>query len=328
MTWETKKFNIADSSGSSLLAMAITMLALGFLTTGGIYLYQNYDTVVADQKSVDYSRDIEEALKNFVAMEGRLPCAAPLNAAPDDSDFGKEAAGPCEGGALASGTYRMTGRDSMQVRVGAVPVRTLNIPDKMMMDGYGRRYVYAITEKLATTGADVKTDEGAIYMNNQDGHSISDQSGSIIYALMSPGDDVRGAFDEQGKLIQACESGTTAGSNCIFLDNPGSSATFVASTERAFGVGANSFTHTFAFLATPAAYKWHADSWGECLGVCFSGDQTRPVNCRDYRNTIVDDSFCSHTPKPIDYRVLWFTTMLLGRRSLEKLYSRGRILNH
>ena len=306
MTWDQKKFNISDSKGSSLLAMAITMLALGFLTTGGIYLYQNYDIITADQKSVDYSREVEAALKNFVAMEGRLPCAAPLNAAPDDADFGKEAPGPCEGAALADGTYRMTGRAGMQVRVGAVPVRTLNIPDKMMMDGYGRRYVYAITEKLASPGADVKTDEGAIYLMTDDGggaQSISDQSGLIIYALMSPGDDDRGAFDEQGKLIQACESGTKAGNNCAFLDTPGSSATFVAYPKKSFGIGSDSFTHTFAFLATPAAYKWHADQWGECLGVCFSGNQTRAVNCRDYRSAIVDDSFCSHTPKPIDARV-------------------------
>jgi hypothetical protein len=283
--------------------MAITMLALGFLTTGGIYLYQNYDVITADQASVDYSREVEDALKNFVAMEGRLPCPAPLNAAPDASDFGKEAAGPCEGGALASGTYRMVGRDGMPVRVGAVPVRTINVPDKMMMDGYGRRYVYAVTEKIASPGADIKTDEGAIYINNQNGQSISDQSGLIIYALMSPGTDDRGAFDEQGSLIAPCESGTVAGNNCAFLDNPGASATFVASSEKAFGVGSASFTHSFAFMAVPAAYKWHADQWAPCDGVCFSGDQDRVVNCRDYRSAVVDDSLCSHTPKPIDFRV-------------------------
>ena len=303
MTRDMKKFSILNETGSSLLAMAITMLALGFLTTGGIYLYQNYDVITSDQASVDHSREVETALRNYVAMEGRLPCPAPLNAAPDATDFGKEAAGPCEGGALASGTYRMTGRDGMQVRVGAVPTRTINIPDKMMMDGYGRRYVYAVTEKLASPGADIKVDEGAIYMNNQHGNSISDQSGLIIYALMSPGTDDRGAFNEQGVLLAPCESGTVAGSNCAFLDNPGASATFVASSEKAFGVGSTSFTHTFAFLATPAAYKWHADQWVPCDGVCFSGDQDRVVNCRDYRNGIVDDSNCSHTPKPIDFRV-------------------------
>jgi hypothetical protein len=303
MTWEHWNRYIADSRGSSLLAMAITMLAVGFLTTGGIYLYQNYDVITADQTTVDYSREVQDALNNFVAMEGRLPCPAPLNAAPDTPEFGKESAGPCEGGAVASGTYRLNGRSGIPVRVGAVPVRTLNIPDKMIGDGYGRRYVYAVTEKLASPGGDIKSDEGAIYINNQDGHSISDQSGLIIYALMSPGTDNRGAFDLQGNLLEPCEAGTVAGNNCAFINNPGSSATFVASSEKAYNVGSSTFTHTFAFMATPAAYKWNADPWNDCDGVCFSGDQDRVVNCRDYRNGVVDDSKCNHTPKPLDYRV-------------------------
>lgn len=303
MVRKKQEFFLADSRGSSLLAMAITMLAIGFLTTGALYLYQNYDVMTSDQTSVDYSREVQDALQNFVAMEGRLPCPAPLNAAPDAAEFGKEGAGPCEGGALTAGTYRMTGRSGMQVRVGAVPVRSLNIPDKMMMDGYGRRYVYAVTEKLASPGGDIKTDEGAIYMNNEHGNSISDQSGLIIYALMSPGDDDRGAFDAQGRLIAACETGTIAGNNCAFLTNPGGSATFVASSERAFGVGSSSFTHTFAFLATPAAYKWHTDPWLDCNGVCFSGNQSRPVECHDYRSIAVADANCSHTPRPLDARV-------------------------
>jgi hypothetical protein len=283
--------------------MALIMLALGFLATGAIYLYKNYDVITSDQTSVDYSREIQSALNNFVALEGRLPCPAPLTAAPDTPEFGKEAPGPCEGGALAAGTYRLTGRAGMPVRVGAVPVRSLNISDKMIGDGYGRRYVYAVTEKHASPGADIKKDEGAIYINNQSGHSISDQSGFIIYALMDPGTDDRGAFDLQGNLIRPCEAGTVAGNNCAFINNPGASATFVSSSEKAFNVGADTFTHSFSFLASSSAYNWHSNPWSECTGYCFSGNQNRNVTCRDYRNDIVDDSKCAHTPKPQESRV-------------------------
>lgn len=302
MTQEKNINQLSDCRGSSLLGIAMTMLALGFLMTGAIYLYQNYDVIVSDQKSVDNTREIENALKNFLAMEGRLPCPAPLNAAPDSANFGKEDA-TCLGGAVLAGTYRAIGRSGATVRVGAVPVRTLNISDKMMMDGYQRRYVYAVTEKLASPTADMKIDEGAIYLNNQNGDPVSDQSGHIIYAVMTAGNDDRGSFDAQGQLVEACEGGTDAWNNCDFLTTANPDAIFMARAERAWGVGSTSFSHTFAFMASPSAYKWHSDTWSPCNGVCFSGDQNRPVNCRDYRSNVVADANCSHTPKPIDYRL-------------------------
>ncbi len=297
----------SPEQGSSLIGIAILTLALGFLITGGIYLMQNYDVIHSDQESVDHFRDVQTALNDFVAREKRFPCPAPLDLAPDTiaadgTEFGKEGSTACTG-ALYDGTYRATGRDGIAVRIGAVPVRSLHLSDKQMVDGYGKRYIYAITEALATTGTDVRNDLGAITINTQNGHSISDVSGQIVYALISAGSDDRGAFNMQGDMILPCEAGTVAGSNCDFIANPTPSATFVSSTEKSFGVGSSSFTHSFAFQANAVPYKWNAGPWAECDGVCFSGDQDRTVHCEDHRGTTVIDSFCSHTPKPIIFRV-------------------------
>lgn len=293
--------------GSSLVGIAILTLALGFLVTGAIYLMQNYDTIHADQESADHFRNIETALNDFIAREKRFPCPAPLNLppdtiAPDGTEFGKEGPGSCTG-TLHNGTYRATGRNGAKVRIGAVPVRSLNLSDNEMMDGYGKRYFYAITESLATAGTDVKNDLGAITINTQNGNSISDAPGHIIYALISPGTDSRGAFDAQGKIILPCEAGTVAGNNCNFITNPTPTATFVLSTERNFGTGSTTFTHSFAFRANTIPYKWNTGPWDECNGVCFSGDQNRPVQCEDHHGVAVADSFCNHTPKPSGFRV-------------------------
>lgn len=302
MVRDINQNQFSSCRGSSLLGLALLMLAIGFLMTGAIYLYQNYDVIVSDQTSVDNSRDVEIALKNFATIYGRYPCPAPLNAAPDSPTFGKETSGSCSG-ALLSGTYRAQGRGGEPVVIGAVPVRTLNIADSKMMDGYGQRFVYAITEKLATNAGDLQVDEGAIYINNENGNPVSDRSGFIIYALISSSNDSRGAFDEQGALVLPCEGGTDAWNNCDFLTDPSPNATFLAHSQKTWGMGSSSISHSFAFMAKPAVYKWHTDAWDPCDGVCFSGDQNRNVNCRDYRGTVVGDVLCSHTPRPVDYRL-------------------------
>ena len=299
--------NFNSERGSSLIGVAILMLALGFIVTGAIYLMQNYDTIHSDQESVESMREIETALMDFVAREKRYPCPASLTLAPDQvaadgTEFGKEGSGNCTAG-VYNGTFRAIGRNGQPVRIGAIPVRTLNLSDQKMTDGYGRRYFYAITEALATPGTDVRNDLGVISIETQHGDPISDVSGHIVYAIISPGTDNRGAYDAQGKLLEPCEAGTDAYNNCRFTQVANPPATFTASSEKSFGVGSNTFTHTFAFHANSIPYRWYAAPWNECDGVCFSGDQDRLVQCRDNRENAAPDANCSHTPKPINYRV-------------------------
>ena len=309
----------SNEKGSSLIGVAILMLALGFIVTGAIYLMQNYETIYSDQDSVEGLREIETSLMDFVAREGRYPCPASLTLAPDQEDpvdgtvYGREGPTNCNAAGTYSGTFRAIGRGGANVRIGAIPVRSLNLPDSKMVDGYGRRYFYAITEDMASPGADVQNDLGVISIENQNGDPISDVSGHIVYALISPGPDDRGAYDEQGNLLQPCQAGTDAYNNCRFTTVTNPPATFTASSQKSFGVGANTFTHTFAFHANTIPYRWFTTPWDACgeanfslsppREICFSGTQYRTVECRDNRGTVVADSECSHTPKPEADRV-------------------------
>lgn len=299
---------LCSERGSSLIGMAIMTLALGFLVTGGIFLIKNYSVIKADQTSVEYFRDIQTALNDFVAREGRYPCPAPLTVgidevAADGTEFGKEGAGSCAGGPVHDGTFRANGTGGT-VRIGAVPVRTLHLSDRQMMDGYGKRYFYAITEALAVPGTDVRNDEGAITLENESGDSLSDAAGRIVYALMSPGTDDRGAFDAEGNQILNCNTSTDAGKNCRFLTSASPNADFISSTVKKFNVGDETFTHSFAFHANSVPYKWDTGVWDPCNGVCFSGDQNRSVSCRDHKGKPAKDATkCNHTAKPIGYRV-------------------------
>lgn len=289
-------------SGMGLIGMALMVLAVSFMLTGGLYLMKNYDVIHADQENIDNLRVIEAAIADFVALEKRLPCPAPLNIAPDTTagdgtEFGKEGAGNCTG-TVHNGTFRVTGRDGMRVRVGAVPVRSLHLSDDLIIDGYGKRYVYAVTESLATSGADVMNAPGAITIENKKGESVSKIPGHVTYSLISMGQDDRGAFDLQGNMILPCESGTDAGKNCRFL-SAGGNATFIASLEKNFTGESDSFAHTVTFQANAMPHQWVTQAWSECNGVCKTGIQNRSVQCRDAENVVVADSNCSHMAKPI-----------------------------
>jgi hypothetical protein len=274
--------------GSSLIGVAILTLVMGFLMTGGIFLMKNYDVIKADQKTVDTSIALQEALDNFIAIEKRYPCPAPIDVAPDVTGFGLE---DCSISDTA-------GRDG-NVKIGAAPVRTLNIPDKMIVDGYGKRHIYAVTSSMTVPSADILHGLGSIYIYDEAGISVSKNEGYVTYALLSPGKDDRGTYDIQGREIAPCPTGTTAGENCD------GNATFVSSSKKIFRGEATDFTHSFTFKASSFEYDWVANDWNDCDGICFSGSQTRTVTCQDKQGNTVpsaeesDIDKCGHTSRPI-----------------------------
>jgi hypothetical protein len=105
--------------------------------------------------------------------------------------------------------------------IGALPTRDLNLPDDLMYDGYGRRFIYAVTANMATAGIDTTQDLGGITIQDEAGRSLSEMAGHVIYSYFSPAIDSRGAFSKDGALIEDCNPGAQAGDNCdndsIFL---------------------------------------------------------------------------------------------------------------
>ncbi len=278
-----------SEAGSNLIAMAVLTLIIGFLIVGGLFLMQNYNTIHSDQSSISNSRDVEDALANFVALYGRYPCPAVMDARLNTADFGVE---------NCSGVVSVVGRDSKNVLIGTVPVRTLNMPEEKIVDGYGKRYTYAITQDVTVPGVNVKTEYGAITIHNKDGDSISDIDGHVIYAVMSHNEEDRGAYDIEGNLLQPCNGPGLAISNCDNAD-----ATFITS-QKELTFDENHFSNDFSFKASSVPNRWHATEWSACQGDCFVGTQNRVVTCRNYKNEIVaDETLCSsHTPKPTENR--------------------------
>lgn len=86
---------ISSQSGSSLIAVALFVAAMGLLMTAGIYTYRQYDQTrrgVETQENLEFLR---RTIMTYYAQNGRFPCPAPLTVPPSDARYGREAAVPC-----------------------------------------------------------------------------------------------------------------------------------------------------------------------------------------------------------------------------------------
>ncbi len=282
---------IRSEGGYTLITTAIVIVTIGFVVSALSTIYLIYQSQVKSTVSDHNITEIRKALDNYIALNGRLPCPAPMNANVDTPEIGLAvgSGGGCDSLAVFSGISSTTGRDGHRVQIGAVPTRSLNLPDSVGLDGWSKRLVYAVTANYTTAAANFKKNNGAITLKDGDKadgspNYVTAAPGNAIYVLLAPGSDNRGAYNIDGDLLEACESGTFAGENCDF-----NNATFNLSLNRSFDVGSNTYTNTFFYTAGADIFKWQAT-----YGACTCPTKTRPaiIQCLDADNNVVADTNC------------------------------------
>jgi type II secretory pathway pseudopilin PulG len=114
-----------------------------------------------------------------------------------------------------------------KVWVGAVPVRTLGIPDENMTEPGGNLMIYTVTQSAASA-ATFSAAKGAVEVRPPISTGVNDPQdtsgsltmtapngpGSALYAVISPGKTGRGAYNNNGRLVRACPAGFYEGGNC------------------------------------------------------------------------------------------------------------------
>lgn len=221
-----------QSSGFTLIEVAIVLLVGGLLITmigAALTNYVKQSEIKTTQQRLDH---IDEALQLFLSLHGRYPCPARFNSEPDTVNFGVEITdvGCATVPAAANETVQASGRDSRAVRLGAVPVRTLNLPDDYIRDSWGGRITYAVTESLASPGT-YNRDEGAIYVNDGAGNPYVSfpAPGTAHYTLVSHGQNRAGSYSTEGLGRLPCPASARETENC------NDDATFVTTTLRGRG---------------------------------------------------------------------------------------------
>lgn len=208
----------------SLIELAIAMALLGLFFASSLQVYQvKRQELVKNQVDANF-RAIYNALGKYVALNGRYPRPMPQLYTRADAGYGLEkatpfAAGDCTGIGLCRGTGGDdtidADTDADEVLVGGVPFKTLGLAESQSLDGYGRRFTYAVSEEMTVAG-NTSSSYGAVLVKAM-GFSagsgtpfLSTPSESIPHVIVSHGKDGIGAYTLEGKLARACGSVMTS----------------------------------------------------------------------------------------------------------------------
>jgi prepilin-type N-terminal cleavage/methylation domain-containing protein len=204
----------------SLLEMSVVLTIIALILGAVISLANRQFDTNKYQKTADTIKIIEAALQRQVMISGYLPCPAARNAAPATAIYG--VATDCTAVAPAGTTDLSTiAGTADDVRVGVVPTRTLNLPDKVMMDAWNMRITYAVVKDLATTkitfDAYTKPASGGLALTDAAGNAMlaPTPTGNLVaYVVVSHGNDKKGATVAAGAAGSACTAGAVDSENC------------------------------------------------------------------------------------------------------------------
>ena len=141
-----------------------------------------------------------------------------------------------------------------RVRVGGIPFRDMQMEEEDVVDGYGSRLVYAVTERLANAPT-FRSREGGIEIRDGAGNVLSGGETSASFVVISHGPNKNGAIEANGTVLP-CISGGTAldGGNC--RDFSSTADTAAVYTMDAYASGTNTFDDSVNYFADLQDELW------------------------------------------------------------------------
>jgi prepilin-type N-terminal cleavage/methylation domain-containing protein len=205
--------NRASEAGFTLIELSIVLIILSVTLAAFGSAFMQYLKNAREDAVKTRIEAVETGLTRFLALNGRYPCPAALDAAPDTATYGVEVSANCSTAATGTGTFLSAGTAGRRVRVGAVPVRTLNLPDEYAGDAWANRIMYAVTEVQASPGT-FQQGDGAIAVVDTANNSVITPAGSAHYVVFSVGPDSLGSYTIQGVAGTPCNTAALDGENC------------------------------------------------------------------------------------------------------------------
>jgi len=193
-----------SENGFTLIEISIVIVIVGVLLSifsSALLSYVKKSKIDTTEFRMD---KIEEALEQYLTVNRKYPCPASRVAAPEDGDFGREVTADCNtaagsGAGPAAATIR-----AGDARIGAVPTRSLSLPDEFSVDGWGNKFTFAVTEDLASSPRGVpavrffEPDGGRISVVDSIGNEIveapSNQNSKAHYVIVSHGPGGDGSY--------------------------------------------------------------------------------------------------------------------------------------
>lgn len=218
--------NTITDAGFSLIELALVLVIIGLIASSSISALTNQMRLAKETQTTAKMDTIEQAIAAYLAVNGRLPCPAHSMLPTTDTNFGLE---HCTGIASKNMTtvpadFSQTGFIDQWIILGTIPTRTLQLPDEFMVDGWGNRFTFVITEGFAGWGDGAygtpekiyyfgNTSTGLLTVTDSEGGLRTDQA---AYVFISHGPNGFGAWLHDGngqRPISTDESEAENGSN-------------------------------------------------------------------------------------------------------------------
>jgi len=230
-----------QQSGYTLVELSIVMTVSAIILGAAVLSVHLYRKAQARNETINNISMVAAALNTYLIQTGSYPCPAAIDVPRSDPQYG--IAGDCTDKAVDTGScgggkghgYCVQQSDRQdtkpptgwtgRVRRGAVPFRTLGIPEFSSIDGYNDRLEYAVTEALAVPGT-YNQRGGVIDIQDGNGNPLvtplpGATGGTTHYAIISNGPDRTGAYTfDTGALVHPCPalSSTLDAANCQISD--------------------------------------------------------------------------------------------------------------
>ena len=208
---------LKKSKGFTLIEIAMVLAVGGLLIASFSSYLLNFHKLAQQKDMRNRMSIITTAVQEFLEVNGRMPCPASLTDGIDTANFGREvsdAATLCNAVPTGGGVF-VSGSGANRVIKGAVPVRTLNLPDDYIFDVYGNRFTFAVTANQATVGLTFSDNDGAIIVRDSGGTTIVPDAAAIppipgaSFIIVSHGRNRHGGYSSEGLLFGDCTDGST-----------------------------------------------------------------------------------------------------------------------
>lgn len=207
-------FNIADENGFILVKTLLFLIVFGLIAAAFIEMHERWEKERKRATTIERLEVIKQALVDFTMHEGRLPCPARRDPSIDDSSGAFAMETDCAAPAVP-GVNVTPGPAGQSIRIGALPVRTMNLPDEYIQDAWGRTLTYAVTQVLATTTESYRANVGDIDVVDESGAAAVAPPATAEYILVSHGPDGFGGYATEGGVpYVACNATSIDGENC------------------------------------------------------------------------------------------------------------------
>lgn len=215
-----------NSKGFSLIELALIVGIIGLMAGSALQTYRNYATQKVLLTNQATKKAVSDALARFFYEHKRYPCPGDPSLPPSDPNAGVEnclsslTGNGCVGGVCRINGARTISGVTSTVLTGTLPSVTMGVTLKSTLDGWGSKLGYAVTETMTqdgnyndqngTIGYKVydKTSGTSTAARNPNVPDSFDPSigaiGAFELAVVSYGQDQRGAYNYQGKAMKPC----------------------------------------------------------------------------------------------------------------------------